>query len=125
MHDFCSSFEQTTLQSCFAISVQQAEDFAFLVFFLSLFNGESMANDDIDKPTKTAINAIDFFIFPSVILLDTRSISNCVPNYALISKECVISAEQANWAVAEQYFSIDKAMAFSTFDLSKLPLKIK
>jgi len=55
-----------------------------------------MTNEDIDKPTKTAINAIDFFIFPSVILLDTRGITKYVPNYAIISKECVISADGAS-----------------------------
>jgi hypothetical protein len=101
------------------------EDLAFLLFFLSLLNGESAANDDIDKPTKTANNAIDFFIFPSVIFIFTRTMTNCVPNYAIISKECVISAEQANWAVAEQYLSIERVIAFSTFAVSKLPLNIK
>ncbi|MCP9764599.1 hypothetical protein EGI31_16790 [Lacihabitans soyangensis] len=80
IQDFCSSLVQTALHSCLDISVQQAEDFIFLLFFLSLFSGESAANEDIDKPTKTAINAIDFFIFPSVIFIFTRSISNCVPN---------------------------------------------
>ena len=57
---------QTALHSCLDISVEQAEDFIFLLFFLSLFSGESAANVDIERPTKTAINAIDFFIFPSV-----------------------------------------------------------
>ncbi|MCP9756884.1 hypothetical protein EGI26_17095 [Lacihabitans sp. CCS-44] len=70
---------QTALHSCLTISVQQADDFDFLNFFLSLFKGESAAKDDIDKPTKTANNAIDFFMLPSVILIDTRYISNAVP----------------------------------------------
>lgn len=80
MQDFCSSFVQTALHSCLDISVEQADDFDFLNFFLSLFKGESKANDDIEIPTKTANNAIDFFIFPSVFLNDTRDISNAVPN---------------------------------------------
>ncbi|MCP9768501.1 hypothetical protein EGI22_11305 [Lacihabitans sp. LS3-19] len=65
IHDFCSSFEQTVLHSLFDISVQQ-EDFAFLLFFLERLIGESAANDESERPTKTVKRAIDFFIFPSI-----------------------------------------------------------
>ena len=95
MQDFCSSLVQTALHSDLDISVQQL-DFAFLLFFLSLLIGESITNDDIVKPTKTVNNAIEFFIFPSVFLILTKRYSITVPNYSIISKVWVISAEQAN-----------------------------